>query len=880
MTDQHPPSSLLQDLSKKKLIGDFSFPIDWDEEFVSCLDALEGEWAGRHDPLGRRDAVNRVLLERIQKAPEPAFLLSAVMHFIAEVGRRELLGPDYALSDFECWLNDFPELSSEEKQKIRGKIVGRYLPRESYQCFFPIGMGRRYPGPHFVTAHNPPDLDTSVASFWGWVDAFAARVSEGATIWNLPGDQLPDGISYLFDTLFGPHLLPLLPKRKSSLGLTAGDLAVEGDLLRRHADAPTQDIHRRAADKHVILVDQEGYYLGSWRQSDVEDFRLIAIFVSNCWRWFEYQLQVGLISLLAQETLEQEALREFICSLLQTPLGECPRLAELAEEQREMLAATFLQIFGLSEGLKSSFEGFMHALGEGGFGDFSSLERVLDRLPSKGLFDEEGRLREDRPAILREIEAVIASVAEAIERFRLSFDRLGVAVAVKRHVLQAPQQYVTTRADLEEIEATIGRRASLTVVEPAPDGRLIPVGVLRAVDLRRKPLATATLRDFCNRDEMGIPPEVEIISVADHHRASLHTSSFPTALLGDVQSCNVLLAEKAFELNDRYSAPLHKEEPASLALNLQSTVEMRLTKRRLARWEAHARGGEYFVHPRRAYCEYLSYLHAILDDTDLLSRVTARDLFCVAELLNRLKSLTLGEEVEVIHFDDLLHSPCFLQEGAERLLAHPELYSIYSKIYARREEEVQRELERCLAGERSTVFSDTKVQKGCARIGQTKVFPKNFPWLLTHINHFREVWLQMALQSYRHNPELEIHLQMISTIASAEQVAGQRVPDESHWDELWLWVPPTHEAHDRLSSYLSAFRASPEVKRSEELHVEFVGSTVERLQKVFCYHFRDVPSKVIEGAVLPLPIAIIRFAPGTITSRKGCITPYLPTLHP
>ena len=39
-------------------------------------------------------------------------------------------------------------------------------------------MGKIYEGTHFVTAHKSPDLDTTIASFWGWLDAFAAPAVE------------------------------------------------------------------------------------------------------------------------------------------------------------------------------------------------------------------------------------------------------------------------------------------------------------------------------------------------------------------------------------------------------------------------------------------------------------------------------------------------------------------------------------------------------------------------------------------------------------------------------------------------------------------------------------------------------------------------------
>ena len=68
------------------------------------------------------------------------------------------------------------------------------------KLLFPIGMGKMYPGSHFVTAHGSPDLDTTVASFWGWVDAFAARVAEGLQYGMFPAgpraSQIEIGLSF------------------------------------------------------------------------------------------------------------------------------------------------------------------------------------------------------------------------------------------------------------------------------------------------------------------------------------------------------------------------------------------------------------------------------------------------------------------------------------------------------------------------------------------------------------------------------------------------------------------------------------------------------------------------------------------------------------
>ena len=95
--------------------------------------------------------------------------------------------------------------------------MGRYIPRESYQSLFPIGMGKKYVGSHYVTAHSSPDLDTTVASFWGWVDAFAARVGQGLHIWNVPGGA-PESqveVQFLFNQLLGAQCFEHFAKTRN-----------------------------------------------------------------------------------------------------------------------------------------------------------------------------------------------------------------------------------------------------------------------------------------------------------------------------------------------------------------------------------------------------------------------------------------------------------------------------------------------------------------------------------------------------------------------------------------------------------------------------------------------------------------------------------------
>jgi hypothetical protein len=556
------------------MLGDFKYkPTLFDEE------------SGDHEKL----------LKLIQRAPKESFLLAAVVDYLAK--------SKSSFADFERWLVAESGLSEVEQYLVRGKIAGKYLPRDEYQVYFPIGEGRIYAGDHVVTAHNPPDLDTAVASFWGWVDAFAARVSSDRHIWNFPGGAPTPQILRLFDGLVGRAVFEVAAQHK----------------------------------------------------------------------------------------------------------------------------------------------------------------RVLN---GKG---------------------------------------------------------------------------------------------------------TVTLRDFCNREETKIADVMEVISVVDHHRLSLQTCSFATVTICDTRSANTPLAEMAMALNDRYCCLETKEWP----LSPETASEIRVAQKVLARRLADLTRGQYFVHPEREFCEYISFLYAILDDTDLLTRVTVRDLLCVAQLLNRLKTLVVGEDTEIIIIDDLPRDEQFGAALSRRILENEDMYSLYSKIYAHRREEVRRDLERCREGAACNVFVDTKEQKGCARVGQTKLFAGNVHWFAEHGDAVRQAWLEKAHAVHAEHDHLDLHLHMISTIADAEEVYRDAIGEYAHRDELWMWIPHTEEAHDRLATYLSGFK---ETVSTHAPSVELIGPKPDALLQIFEAHFSESPLRLTEATHFKGNMAVMRFRAGTVTSRKTHITPHVPKL--
>ena len=250
---------------------------------------------------------------------------------------------------------------------------------------------------------------------------------------------------------------------------------------------------------------------------------------------------------------------------------------------------------------------------------------------------------------------------------------------------------------LDEIRSKIASQPYLTVTASDRHGGLFPMGVIHATELFKSSLGTVTLRDFSNREETKIPPYLEIISILDHHKGQISTSLPPVAWITDSQSSNSLVAKISFAISDPYSTGgMTREEIASQIKDVQkdfkSASSKRILQRLLQRQLVSDHKTPYFVAPERETVEYLQCLYAILDDTDLLSKVSVRDVECVAEILNRLKSLSLRKEVEIIQFDDMHRDESFAKKAAARILQNDDMYSLYSKIYIAKEKSVDENL--------------------------------------------------------------------------------------------------------------------------------------------------------------------------------------------
>lgn len=863
-----------------KLLGDFEIK-------VSVLEGVEECWKEFQSPDFRKlsghqksDRVYATLCTLIRNTPAPCFLLPAVLRYFEKLREMEILDHS-AFFHFELWLNQYAGLSFEENYQIRAKIAGKRVPRDSYQTLFPIGMGKVYPGSHFVTAHGSPDLDTTIASFWGWIDAFAARVSEGMHLWNVPGG-VPESqieIGFLFPQIFGAAVFDFLAKTRTSLALSSIDLMTQKGLVRQRTNASTSSIDHERLKNAVILIDEQGYYLGDWRNFDAEGVRNVVMLLNDCLRWFENHLHVQLISLFSKETLSLKDLPNFTSAVFLMQIGHCQPAKEFTEKQRNYIQNFLIKVLGITRGLQSTFEDFARGMKAHSLFDFEEFVELVESMHKSPLFDKSGFLIENRPRIFLHLEKVIKGLERAIQSVSEFVERLDIALQIKQGVLGHLPQHISYRDEVEEIRSKIGNYHYLTVTAPGKDGRLFPLGVIQAHDVHQNILGTVSLRDFCNRDETKIPSYLEVISVVDHHKSSLNTISAPLATIADAQSSNVLCAELAFGINDSYSnAGMNSKEVheqlKECPQNLSSAEGKRVMQRVLQRLMSVEKSGDFFIDPMREFIEYIHFFYGILDDTDLLTKVSQRDIECVAQLINRMKSIILKKEVEVIVLDDIPRDAFFPKKAAERILRHPDTYSLYRKIYLAKELGVDGNIELCSQGKPSTLFDDTKEQNGCVRVGQTKIFSSNHSQYFKHVEKLRQFWHQAALEVWEDRPEIDLHMHMVSTVAGADDLFSGASQEKTHCDELWIWIPFTEQSVEHLKSFLNAFRSSPQIIGTE-LSIDFLGSRAKDYEQIFKESFISIAKRQTTEKS-PLSIAVLKYPAGLINSRKAMISPYLP----
>ncbi len=824
--------------------------------------------------------INQTLLHFIEKTKTPCFLLPAVLHFFEEISKHQIL-KDYTFESFEFWLNQSSGLNEADQALIRAKISGRFLPREAYQVFFPIGGGQRFLGSHTVTAHGSPDLDTIVSSFWGWLDAFSARLSQGQHLWNVPPGGILDTLEAPpLTTFLGKNLFKFCSQNRSSLALSASDLISQKNLLKKNLKDTTLDSEHVRHKNACMIVDEKGFFLGDLRTADYEGIRQIQSLVIHCLIWFENVFHNKFISLFTQKKVKGAEIANTLKELFNEPIKRCLDTKNLSKEYAKHFEAYLIKILGLEKGLESTITEFGEGLKNVSYSGLFQFKQTLKKaFDQSKLYDGEGFLAVNGPEIFKILSKIIGELDQFLSELQIFSEGMAIALEIKNKVFKFAPRYAFKNTSIEELRDKMSVFHHLSMVLPNSDGSLWPLGIVRLKDLSEPIMGTVSLRDFSNREEVKIASYLEIISVVDHHKVEIKTKSAPVIITGDTQSCNILLAEKNFEMNDRF--PLSTQNNASLSQQLQKLLQsknpssIRLKQRLLKAQLAREYNSSYFVDKNRAFLEYLSYLHAIIDDTDLFSKVTPRDVHCVVELINRMKSIQLQKEVEVIEIHSLQREENFLKKAVQKIVQHPDMHSLYSQIFQEKEEKINQSIQDTASGKTFELFSDVKIQNECCRIGQTKIFSTNAQTLQKHTQKLLEVWLEKANEVYENNESIDLHIHMLSTIPNANEVYVGTPSPYLHKYCLWIWTPKTKQALEHLANFIAAFHRFKE-KESKSMSYQYLDQNSESIRAFFHDRFPEAKGTDKIKTQKKMPVTILTFEAGTLNSRKAHITPFLP----
>ncbi|KPK32175.1 MAG: hypothetical protein AMS24_04825 [Chlamydiae bacterium SM23_39] len=823
----------------------------------------------------REILVNETLFKFIDKEKTPCFLLPQVLDYIEKINTEKIL-PKYEFSSFELWLNDYSKLSFEENYFIRAKIAGKYIPRDEYQKIFPIGLNKVYEGSHIVTSHESPDLDSMIGSFWGWVDAFAARVGNNLHVWNVPqGPVQSQEIEIYFKDVFGPAIFKRIMKTNSSLTLTGKDLLHFKNLVLKKEEDSIADIDHKRHNIAVVVINSEGYYLGDWRSFDYEDVKSVTSLLDFCLQWFKNKIKFDLLSLFSKKDFYEKEFESFIIKIFNLKLKNSDPFNRFDEDKKKILDDFLKNVLNMKKGIEVSFFEFSKDLSKLSLKEFERLYTFFKE--KKSLVFENGKVKEDRSKIFKFFEKIMVQIEEVLNEINQYLGRLDVALKVKYDVFGYMPSYVTINDEVEEIKNKMGPNQFLSVVM-FDEGKNIPIGVIRAIDLKKRTLGTVSFRDFSSKEDINMSSYLDVISVIDHHKTSLNTLSPPCMIVSDVQSTNTIMAQMSFEINDRYSVYNMKkseiDKQIEMVIGKKEKRSNEILKRLFQKKNILEKKEKYFIHPYREFLEYLHFLFAILDDTDLLMKVSKRDIEYFVSLLNRMKSIIVKKEVEIIDISDLEKDENFLEKAANRILKNKEMYLIYKKIYLHKEKDIEKNIKKCVKDKSFSIFSDVKIQNRCARVGQTKIFFKNVKYFEKNKNILKKRWLEETKKVFLERNDLDLHIHMISTIRGAKEVFEASFKKYLHKDEIWIWIPYNEIARIHLKKFLKSFWEVLS-KADENFYVEIYGMDYKILENIFNSCLYPI-KKIVKNK--DMPHAVIYFQAGKINSRKTMISPYLPKL--
>lgn len=761
----------------------------------------------------RFDTICHDIVQAITDVATPCYLLPSLLTLLDAVNALALLDGPLKWTNIEKWIQR--NCAQETMQEVCWRITGKKIPRQDYQKFFPIGLKKYYRGPHIVTAHDAPDLDTAVASFLGWMDALSCRISHDAHLWNVPSGRLAPQDQKLFLKGLSPNTFALLAQPNTTLTLNAHHLAQTSGWVTLSPDAPLP-----VEEEVAICIDASGYYLGAWTKDCAIPVRDAIVAIETFMQQFEEHLHQTLLAFLLQPTHWKKTLDTLFATPVEQVLSQC------ASHQQHILRKILTKLLHLEP--TTTIQSLWDAL------PFYQKRRknLYRSLPSSWIQQE--TLTVATPTLIEWLAKRHAERQEAQQALSSSIRRMRFVCALNKHVLTHPPVTLSTRAPLSEIKRAFEKTTLVIVLyQEHVTGSDIPVGVIPAHTLNETTLGTVTLRDFSNTREVQLANYLTVISSLDHHASDLKTHVQSTLQVGDVQSSNTLIAQHYLTTYANYEASAHS-----------------------------------FIDPARIYHDCFLMLVAIFDDTDALTKLTHHDGCTVVALLHKLCSLQ-GKTC-TLSLDALdPYSTNYLDMMRTTILNAKEAAFYLNTID---KEKQQALIDQLATLDTESLFSDTKTLATINRVGQTKLYASIIEHFFQQEEILRRTWLQETARYATTHPDIRLYLHMISTLKDRRSAKRPL----SHKDQLWMWIPDENDATiNALEEFLFKLKTNPEVP-VDSFSMRVPKNISQKIINLYKKNLEFVTIVAEPNLVEKGFWTVFEFTACTMNSRKGIIAPCLP----
>ncbi|MDA8773517.1 DHH family phosphoesterase [Chlamydiia bacterium] len=777
------------------------------------------------------------LTDSILAQPQPCFLLpdlSKTFHTYT----KEYPSLFLHISDYEYWLGGI-EISSDDYQRVWSNITGKRILDHDFAPMLSKQPAANTPGSHYVIAHTSPDLDTFVSSYITWIDALSLRMSAHMNKWLVPKRSLKNSELDCFHQHYPNDFTTHLVHHTDGASVLAEDICKQEFVHTILSDASFDSLDIDEVEKKcMFIVSNSGNVLDTINPIDVEEtYILINVFIQII-RSYVHQLEIACLHAI----LDKEPKKELI--LLQERFSrmtfdEISSYRELHDKKKEIIHRFIHCVFGFDTESKTTCH--------------SIVTYVTDeeQVTISNTFIKNVQKNND-------IHNVISTLHQAhldtISALKTHLMKMGTFVLCKQQIFKKPSFFLTPNTVIDP--STLPMDAPFIPVLKVEKNKKTAFGAIQSDIFKQKEMISVSLRDFSNKTEVPITPAANVVSVIDHHKTEIHSSKPWNCIISDTESCNTIIAEHLFNQYDLYSKPYsEKDTLAEITKEKKLNSEQKRTLVKLLLQRKETTEQFYFVDINRELHDYELLLNAILDDTDLLSKTSIRDLMCIGELIDRIVSIQNKYRNSILR-DQIDQMNSDKQTIKQTIFKHPFMQATMKRIYTMRIEQVEEDISTLSSG----LFSDTKYMSDVS-ICQVKLFPDNIASLSKHYDKLIANWKQLLTDSKR---DTRLDILFFSTLKHKHHTNSNQT-----LDKMVIIFQQNDTARSKLMHFLNHFLTQQSLSSLK------IKLNTHPNETSFFAELAHLENVTIKGTHEMQSTITIEYPASLVNSRKKQIAPFI-----